>query len=111
MQGKPGEPAARTRRLGNDPYTYLAIGILIGILLMLLIGTGLYGLGYLSFGQATPPPPPACPATATLAPECPTSEPCPTDVPCPPTPTLDLRATATAACAEFQSQFRGTPCP
>jgi hypothetical protein len=110
MQGKPSEPAARARRLGNDPYTYLAIGILIGILLMLLVGTALYGLRVISLGEATPPPPP-CPATATLPPECPTGEPCPTDVPCPPTPTLDLRATATAACAEFQSQFRGTPCP
>ena len=105
MQSRRSEPAPRARRVGNDPYAYLGIGVLIGILLMLLVGTGLYGLGYISLGAAPTAAPPICPATATLAPECPTSE------PCPPTPTLDLRATATAACERFESEFPGTPCP
>jgi hypothetical protein len=106
---RPSEPG------GSGVYLLLVIGILIGVLAMALVGTGLYGLGYLSFGSAPTPLPPACPATPDLGVVCSTEGLCPTAEPCPPTatppPTADLGATATAACATFESVFPGTPCP
>lgn len=102
-------------RAGRDIYLAVVIGVLIGVLLMLLLGTSLYGLGYLSIGGTPAPLPAACPATPDLRVVCPPSGFCPTSAACPPTatppPTADLGATATAACADFQSKFPGTPCP
>jgi hypothetical protein len=80
-------------RAGYDFYLALVIGIAIGVLLTLLLGTVLYSLGYLSIGGTPAPLPAACPPTAT------------------PPPTADLGATATAGCADFESAFPGTPCP
>ena len=103
---------AGPRRAGYNIYLTLVIGILIGVLLTLLLGTGLYGLGYLSIAA---PLPAACPATPDLRAVCPPSGFCPTSAACPPTatppPTPDFGATATSACGTFQEQFPGTPCP
>ena len=111
MPDNPSTPAARPRRTGSDLYAVLAIGILIGMLLMLLLGAGLYGLGYLSIGPVSGTVLPACPATPDFPYVCGTMGFCPTQEVCQPTATMDLRATATAACAEFESAFPGTPCP
>jgi hypothetical protein len=109
---KAGRFAGRAR---NDIYLALIIGLLIGVLLTLLLGTGLYGLGYLSIGGTRAPLPAACPAAPDLRAVCPPSGFCPTSAACPPTatppPTPNLRATATAACGAFEAQFPGTPCP
>jgi hypothetical protein len=105
---KPGRFAGRA---GYDIYLALIIGISIGVLLTLLLGTGLYSLGYLSVGGS----PAACPATPDLPVVCTALGFCSTPEPCPPTatppPTADLGATATAGCADFESAFPGTPCP
>ena len=102
-------------RRGSDAYLILAIGILVGVLAMALVGAVLYGVGYLSLGSAPTPVPAACPATPDLQVVCPLIVVCDTPEPCPPTatppPTPDLGATATAACGDFRSKFPGTPCP
>ena len=106
---------AGPRRAGNGIYLALIIGISIGVLLTLLLGTVLYSLGYLSIGGTPAPLPAACPATPDLRVVCAALGFCSTPEPCPPTatppPTADLGATATAGCADFESAFPGTPCP
>jgi hypothetical protein len=111
MGDRPSAAAARSGRAGRDLYAVLAIGILIGVLLMLLLGTGLYGLNYLSIGPTSANGLPDCPATPDFASVCATMGFCPTQAVCPPTATMDVGATATAACATFESAFPGTPCP
>lgn len=48
-------------------------------------------------------------ATATAA--CASFEAIFPGTPCPATPILDIAGTATAACLQFEEQFPGTPCP
>lgn len=93
----------------------MLIGFLIGVLVMVLVGLGMYGRGTIVFGPIPTPVPQICPATPDLSQVCPTQQTCATAVVCPPTvtplPTADRGATATAACSVFRSRFPGTPCP
>jgi len=95
----------------------LLIGLVAGGLLTLMIVYGLILGGYLSTGSSScPPSASVCPATPAYLPVCPTcgvtiiTQFAPTFTPAP-TSTPDAAATATAACAAFESQFPGTPCP
>lgn len=103
------------RRAGAEIYLALVIGFVIGVLVMLLLGLGLYSRGSVWLGPIPTPPVQACPATPDLRRVCPTQPTCATAVTCPPTPTAtrtpDHGATATAACSVFRSRFPGTPCP
>jgi hypothetical protein len=103
----------------SDPRLWymLLIGVAAGSLLTLMVGYGLVLGGYLSTGSLScPPSASVCPATPAYLPVCPTcgvtiiTQFAPTFTPSP-TSTPDAAATATAACAAFESQFPGTPCP
>jgi len=104
----------------------LLIGILMGLALAAILGTGLYAFGWLNLGGGLPAPttPVICPATAIyFLPECPTNEagcfvtatpsatPTPEATVAPAAATLDFGATATQACSEWSSRFPATPCP
>ncbi len=94
----------------------LVIGVLIGLVLSFLVAYGLLAFGYLSIGQPVCPRAEGiCPPTLQVAPPvCPTCEVIFVTVPPStetPSPTPDIGATATAACAAFRQQFPGTPCP
>ncbi len=106
----------------RDVYLALGIGCVIGILIMLLLGLGLYSGGNLWLGALPTVATRACPATPDLGQVCPpvmalsATPTVPTRTPTPTltstlTPTPNLAATATAACADFESKFPGTPCP
>ena len=95
----------------------LLIGMLMGVIMMCLVGYGLYFFGYVHLtGEAIAQPP--VDATVAAPPVCPTCEPgiaepkvvIVTATP-EPTPTIDAAATATAACGAFNLEFPGTPCP
>jgi hypothetical protein len=95
------------------------MGTISGMLVVAAVGFGLlYYFGFFMPVEYTTAAPIECPATPDLVVICPqvvpplviTATPAPTDTPTP-TETPDLGATATVACATFQSQFRGTPCP
>lgn len=95
----------------------LLIGILMGMVIMCLVGYGLYFFGYVTFVDEVTTQPEVR-VTEVRIPVCPTCEPTPIDAkilvvtPTPgPTDTPDFAATATAACASFNQQFPGTPCP
>ncbi len=115
MRDRESEERAARRRDRADVYLAMFIGFLIGVLVMLLLGLGMYGRGSLVLGPIPTPAPQVCPATPDLGLVCPTQQTCPTAVACPPTatppPTADRPATATAACFVFRSRFPGTPCP
>ncbi len=93
----------------------LIIGILMGMTILSLVGYLLWATGNLQFGEVS------CPSVEELCPQTfdlPTSTPSPTSTdtatPSPPeivTATPDLPVTATAACATFEAEFPGTPCP
>jgi hypothetical protein len=107
-------------------YAILGVGMLMGVVLSITIGLGLYTLGYVDVGGAAGEGLAACPATPDMIQACGTVDamlkalhtatatathtatPEPTATA---TATPDLQATATAACATFQLQFPGTPCP
>jgi hypothetical protein len=93
----------------------MGIGILIGILLSFIGTVILFNLGFFDQFYLCPPSTSieTCPPDDVLAPLCPTCAPALTAEPkiIIVTPTADIGATATAACGEFESQFRGTPCP
>jgi len=98
-------PGVAARRSRGEIYLAMLIAFCLGVLLMLLLGVGLYSQGSIWLGPIPTAVPQVCPAQQT----------CPTAVACPPTatalPTADLGATATSACGTFQEQFPGTPCP
>ncbi len=88
----------------------ILIGILIGMLVMIVLFIGIYALGYVCFTEYDCPAPEIIeiiPPPEVLAGLCP---PCESLLPTP-TVTPDLGATATVACATFDAQFPGTPCP
>ena len=99
----------------------LIIGILMGVVITLAVGYGLYVFGY--FDLTWEPGPEATevvasPTRTMTPPVCPTCPPATPEsklliVTATPEPTVtpDAGATATAACADFISQFPGTPCP
>ena len=99
----------------------LLIGVLMGIVLTVVVGYGLYIFEY--FDLIWEPGPEgagvgACPTQEIPTPICPTCPPATPEtklliVTATPEPTVtpDAGATATAACADFISQFPGTPCP
>lgn len=105
MQDREATGRAAGRRDRAHVYLAILIGFCLGVLLMLLLGVGLYSQGSIWLGPIPTAVPQVCPAQQT----------CPTAVACPPTatppPTVDLGATATSACGTFQEQFPGTPCP
>lgn len=90
----------------------LFIGIAIGAVIMSMVGFGLWALDYVCIYDVD------CPAAQHVKAFTPTpsfdlenlDSPEATGTPLP-SPTLDLGATATAACGNFESQFPGTPCP
>lgn len=99
----------------------LFIGMLMGVVITVAVGYGLYVFDYIDLIWWPTPeatdvvaspthivPSPACPTCPPATPETKllivTATPEPTITP-------DVGATATAACAEFNSQFPGTPCP
>jgi len=96
----------------------LLLGFLMGMAAMVFIGLGLNLAGWVTFGAGPCPaagPALTCPSTPDLLLVCPI---CPTPPPTAtatatetPTATPDFAATATAACATFETQFRPTPCP
>jgi hypothetical protein len=95
------------------------MGMLSGMIVVAAVGFGLlYYFDFFAPMEVTAPPTMECAATPDLVVICPqvvppvvvTATPGPTDTPTL-TPTPDLGATATVACATWQSQFRGTPCP
>ncbi len=106
-------PPAQPRR---DLRTLL-LGMVLGMFLTLLVGGVAFGLGYLPIIEVQSPVA-VCPPTPVFYPVCPTCGPTfaaglttpgtPTETP---TATLDISATATAACATYQGLFPGTPCP
>jgi hypothetical protein len=108
----PGRPGLDRRML-----SMLLTGFAAGVLITALVGYGLLLGGWFSSGSPTCPSINSiCPATPAFLPVCPT---CgvtiitvfaPTYTPSP-TNTPDAAATATAACAAFESQFPSTPCP
>lgn len=111
--------ASMGRRPVRDPRLLymLLIGLAAGSMLTAMVGYGLVLGGYLSTGAPScPPSESVCPATPAYLPVCPTcgvtiiTQFAPTFTPSP-TSTPDAAATATAACANFESQFPGTPCP
>ncbi|MDF1500225.1 MAG: hypothetical protein P1P76_07150 [Anaerolineales bacterium] len=91
----------------------LLIGLLAGILISTLGTIVLFNLGFFDQFYYCPPSvnvqscPPEDAKNLELTP---TPTPSVTPVPSA-TPTPDLGATATAACATYESQFPGTPCP
>ena len=111
-------PTDRNRRAF---FITLSIGILVGILLSSIALAVLFNLGVFDQFYVCPAPVSveACPPDDVLAPLCPTCMPIPTDgakgLDLTPSPTItetpDIGATATAACATFETQFPGTPCP
>jgi len=92
----------------------LLIGILMGMVIMGLLGYGLYFFGYIMIpGEELPSTVhvtevkiPVCPTCVSVSEE-------PKVIVVTPTlsPTPDFGATATAACGSFNDQFPGTPCP
>lgn len=93
----------------------------MGVVITVAVGYGLYAFDY--FDLTWEPGPEATeveasPTFVVSSPVCPT---CPPATPetkllivtatLEPTVTPDVGATATAACADFISQFPGTPCP
>ena len=92
----------------------LLIGILMGMVIMGLLGYGMYFFGYITIPGEEPLS--AVHVTEVKIPVCPTCEPVseePEVIVVTPTlsPTPDYGATATAACGSFNEQFPGTPCP
>ncbi len=93
----------------------LIIGILMGMTILSLVGYLLWATGSLHFGDVS------CPSAEELCLQTfdlPTSTMTPTvtqtATPSPPeivTTTPDLPLTATVACATFEAEFPGTPCP
>lgn len=95
----------------------LLIGVLMGIVIMCMVGYGLYFFGYITLIDDVSIQP-TVQSTEVTPLVCPTCEPATAEsmiiVVTPtlsPTATLDFGATATAACATFNQQFPGTPCP
>ncbi|NIS81727.1 MAG: hypothetical protein GTO14_16315 [Anaerolineales bacterium] len=95
----------------------LLIGVLMGMVIMCLVGYGLYFFGYVTLVDETTAQP-VVQVTEVRIPVCPTCVPTPADakilVVTPtttPTATPNFAATATAACESFNQQFPGTPCP
>ena len=99
----------------------LLIGILMGVVITVAVGYVLYVFEYFDLIWEPGPeatevvasptrtmPPPVCPTCPPATPE--TKLLIVTATP-EPTVTPDAGATATAACADFSSQFPGTPCP
>ena len=99
----------------------LLIGILMGMVITVAVGYGLYVFEYFDLiwepglkatevvaGPTSVIPSPVCPTCPPATPE--TKLLVVTATP-EPTVTPDAGATATAACADFSSQFPGTPCP
>jgi hypothetical protein len=115
---KRSEAPKRMKTLSTDTLFTLTliIGVLIGLALMVLVGYGLIimdDLDIIDVPYVDPSGPRICPPGDLSA--CPTcmSEPLlPTAAETPlPSATPDLAATATSACADFEDQFPGTPCP
>ncbi len=102
---------------GNDRRLFLitlGVGIGIGVVFMTIVGFGLWGLRYVCVYGIDCPPAQAImvvPPTEVMAPIYPTCEPIIVTATPSPTATQDISATATAACATFNEQFPGTPCP
>jgi hypothetical protein len=95
----------------------LLIGVLMGIVIMCLVGYGLYFFGYVTLVDEAVTQP-VVQVTEVRIPVCPTCEPTASEAeilvvtPSPSsTVTPDFAATATVACASFNQQFPGTPCP
>lgn len=92
----------------------LLIGMLMGMVIMGLLGYGMYFFGYITIpGEALQS---TVQITEVKIPVCPTCEPAsqePDVIVVTPTlsPTPDYGATATAACGSFNDEFPGTPCP
>lgn len=116
----PTKPKVETKKPSPDRklYAALGIGIVIGASLTGLILLGLFSFGALPIIEQEYLPAPTCPPADFLLPICPTQPPMgagatltPPTATITPSPTLDLAATATVACATFQSQFPATPCP
>ena len=120
MDTKPIQKPKR-RSLNKLFVLTLVIGILMGIVLTMAVGYGLYIFEYFDLiwepgpegfdVEASPTfvvSPPVCPTCPPATPE--TKLLIVTATP-EPTATPDAGATATAACGDFLSQFPGTPCP
>lgn len=104
-----------------------SLGFLLGLIVSLIIGLVLWMFGVLNLAVDGCPEnstTAACPGTSVAPPICPTCAPAITtpiievvtatltSTPTPTaTPTPNLAATATSACAKFESQFPATPCP
>jgi hypothetical protein len=92
----------------------LLIGVLMGMVIMGLLGYGLYFFGYINVpGEGVSS---TVHVTEVKIPVCATSEAISTEpniLILTPTlePTSDFGPTATAACGSFLEQFPGTPCP
>jgi hypothetical protein len=122
---KYSEPATKPRTVQGKGttdrtiYAALAIGFVIGVSLAGVILFGLFTFGALPIIEQQYLPAPTCPPTEFILPVCPTqppiggagATPVPPTATMTPSPTLDLAATATVACATFSSQFPATPCP
>jgi len=114
IEGPPTPPTMRRPPPQARPaLPTLLLGMALGMLLTLIIGGVVFGLGFLPIIEVQGAVA-VCPPTPGFYPVCPT---CPPTLeglsatPEPPTATLDISATATAACSTFQSLFPGTPCP
>jgi hypothetical protein len=118
------KPRVKPKKAKPDRSVYAALGagVVIGVALAGLIMLGLFGFGALPIIEQQYLPAPACPTSDILLPVCPTQPPMGGGAATPephllvtetvtPSPTLDLAATATVACATFQSEFPATPCP
>ena len=99
----------------------LLLGILMGVIITLAVGYCLYTFDYFDLTWEPGPEATEVEASPTLvvsSPVCPTCPPASPETKLlvvtattEPTITPDVGATATAACADFSSQFPGTPCP
>jgi len=93
----------------------------MGVVITVTVGYGLYVFDYIDLTWDPRPEATEVVASPTLvvsSPVCPTCPPASPEtklliVTATPEPTVtpDVGATATAACADFLSQFPGTPCP
>ncbi len=110
------QPVAVASKLSSNRVfmMILLIGILMGMVIMGLLGYGMYFFGYITIPGEEPLS--TVHVTEVKIPVCPTCEPSseePEVIVVTPilSPTPDFGATATAACGSFNDQFPGTPCP
>lgn len=91
----------------------LAIAVVLGVLLLFALGA--YALLRIAVprGPTLPDAPTVMLETAGPGTPLVSETVAPTETPSPTlgSPTMDIGATATAACSEFEGQFPGTPCP